>query len=121
MELTLTLSTPAGRAVTLLSEVYPTLVAQHGDEVSFDSFSRLSLSDSHTDRGASQLSLNTPGGPLTSLSEILGALFKDSNEAILGANEAEKAEVKSWIGRIEAGIESDLKVSFVRARLGESR
>ena len=69
----------------------------------------------------SKVSLNTPTGTHTKLPEILGALFANSSASILGATEEEKAEVSSWLGRIEAGVDSDLKVGPFRRVSRERR
>lgn len=57
MELTLALNTPAGRAATLLNEVYGqsvlALVAKQGDKVSFDSLLQISLSGTVAHRAIS--------------------------------------------------------------------
>ncbi|ORY92391.1 hypothetical protein BCR35DRAFT_285723 [Leucosporidium creatinivorum] len=85
--LSLTQSTPAGRAASLLAAVYgqyvPELTVSQGDK----------------------LSLTTSSGEVSSLPEVAVALFEaggKSNDA-LGASDEEKKGVKSWLSRIGEG------------------
>ncbi|GAA5911528.1 Arc1p [Sporobolomyces salmoneus] len=86
-QLTLSQSTPAGRAASLINEVYgqfvPELTVSQGDK----------------------LSLETSSGPVSSLSEITAALFEAAGKTNdgLGASEEQRTQAKEWLNKVESG------------------
>ncbi|GAA5980743.1 hypothetical protein JCM5350_006371 [Sporobolomyces pararoseus] len=85
--LTLSQSTPAGRAASLINEVYgqyvPELTVSQGDK----------------------LSLQTPSGEVSSLPEITSALFEAAGKTNdgLGASEEQRSQAKEWLSKVESG------------------
>ncbi|GAA5963069.1 hypothetical protein JCM3765_001757 [Sporobolomyces pararoseus] len=85
--LTLSQSTPAGRAASLINEVYgqyvPELTVSQGDK----------------------LSLQTPSGEVSSLPEITAALFEAAGKTNdgLGASEEQRTQAKEWLSKVESG------------------
>lgn len=116
--LSLTQSTPAGRAASLLAAVYgqyvPELTVSQGDKVR--DIAPLFLALAHSLHPL-QLALTTSSGEVSSLPEVATALFEaggKSNDA-LGASEEDKSAVKQWLGRIGEGQfekEDGVKVRF---------
>ncbi|GEM07323.1 tRNA binding protein [Rhodotorula toruloides] len=83
--LTLSSSTPAGRAATLINEVYgqyvPDLTVQQGDKVS----------------------LSTGSSEVTSLADVASQLFEAAGKAndALGASEEQRTQAKTWLKKVE--------------------
>ncbi|GAA5884631.1 hypothetical protein JCM16303_003690 [Sporobolomyces ruberrimus] len=86
-QLTLSQSTPAGRAASLINEVYgqyvPELTVSQGDK----------------------LSLETSSGQVSSLPEITAALFDAAGKTNdgLGSSEEQRAQAKEWLSKVESG------------------
>ncbi|GAA5854937.1 hypothetical protein JCM5353_008642 [Sporobolomyces roseus] len=87
LQLTLTQSTPAGRASSLINEVYgqhvPELTVSQGDK----------------------LSLRTSSSELSTLPEITTALFDAAGKTNdgLGSSEEQRTQAKEWLSKVESG------------------
>ncbi|BGO94035.1 hypothetical protein NBRC10512_003668 [Rhodotorula toruloides] len=100
--LTLSSSTPAGRAATLINEVYgqyvPDLTVQQGDKVS----------------------LSTGSSEVTSLADVASQLFEaagKTNDA-LGALEEQQTQAKNWLKKVEElDVEKPEELKAVDAEL----
>ncbi|KAK4333748.1 tRNA-aminoacylation cofactor ARC1 [Rhodotorula toruloides] len=100
--LTLSSSKPAGRAATLINEVYgqyvPDLTVQQGDKVS----------------------LSTGSSEVTSLADVASQLFEaagKTNDA-LGASEEQRTQAKSWLKKVEElDVEKPEELEAVDAEL----
>ncbi|CEQ39154.1 SPOSA6832_00636, partial [Sporobolomyces salmonicolor] len=96
LQLTLTQSTPTGRALSLINDVYGQYVPE--------------LTVAQGEKNA----LTTAAGELTSLADIAASLFEaagKTNDA-LGASEEQRTQAKAWLGKVEQGSwdkEEDLK------------
>ncbi|GAA5928630.1 Arc1p [Sporobolomyces koalae] len=86
LQLTLTQATPAGRATSLINQIYgqfvPELTVAEGDKVA----------------------LQTPSAELSSLVDITTALFEAAGKTNdgLGAAEEQRTQAKEWLNKIES-------------------